>query len=362
MVTLLKNVECYTPEYIGKKDLFITCHKICKITAPGGLADQDSIAEVMDCEGLIALPGFIDQHVHIIGGGGEEGFASRIPEINFEEIVKAGVTTLCGLLGADGCTRTLEALYAKAKALELDGITTYLYAGSYAIPPVTFTGGITRDLILIDKVIGAGEIAISDHRSSQPETGELLKLAAQVHLGGLLSGKAGVLHLHVGDGKEGLAPVLKMAELSDLPKEMFVPTHVNRNPRLFRQAIEYCKAGGHIDLTAGEANGIPVPKAIRMLTEQNLDLSAVTVSSDANGSIPQGGTVNIQVLYEDVRDCILKEGIEPETALRLATVNVAKTLHLYPEKGTIREGSDADLLITDHDYRIQMVFAKGKRL
>lgn len=362
MITLLKNIACYAPEYIGKKDLFIACHKICKITSPGSLADQEPIADVIDCEGLTAFPGLIDQHVHIIGGGGEEGFASRIPEIRFEEIAAAGVTTLCGLLGADGCTRTLETLYAKAKALELNGITTYLYTGSYAIPPVTFTGSITRDLILIDKVIGAGEIAISDHRSSRPDTGELLKLAAQVHLGGLLAGKAGVLHLHVGDGKEGLAPVLKMEDHSDLPKEMFVPTHVNRNPRLFRQAMDYCRAGGNIDLTAGESNGIPVPKAIRMLAEQNPDLSTVTVSSDANGSIPQGGTVKIQVLYRDLRDCILEEGLDPETVIRLATVNVAKILHLYPQKGVIREGSDADLLITDHDYRIRMVFAMGKRL
>lgn len=362
MITLLKNIECYCPEYAGKKDILITCHKICKITAPGGLTGQEPIADVVDCEGLIAFPGLIDQHAHIIGGGGEEGFASRIPEIDFEEIIKSGVTTICGLLGADGCTRTLEALYAKAKALELSGITTYLYAGSYAIPPVTFTGSITRDLILIDKVIGAGEIAISDHRSSQPDTGQLLKLAAQVHLGGLLAKKAGVLHLHVGDGKDGLAPVLKLAELSDLPKEMLVPTHVNRNPRLFRQAMDYRRAGGHIDLTAGEANGIPVPKAIRMLVEQNPDLSTVTVSSDANGSIPQGGTVKIKVLYEDLRNCVLEEGLEPETAFCLATVNAAKTLRLYPQKGTIREGSDADFLITDHDYRIQMVFAMGKRL
>jgi beta-aspartyl-dipeptidase (metallo-type) len=270
------------------------------------------------------------------------------------------VTTLVGLLGADGITKSLESLLAKAKSLETLGITTFIYSGSYSLPAVTFTQNMLRDLVLIDKVIGAGEIAISDHRSSQPSISDLLKLASDTHLGGLIGGKAGVVHLHIGDGKSGLSPLLQLEHESDLPIEQFVPTHVNRNPELFEQAMEYCKNGGNIDLTAGETVGLPVPEALKKLLDSGIDVSRVTVSSDANGSIPGGGVSEIKALYSDIRNCVVNEGMNPETAFHFVTENVAKILKLYPKKGTLREGSDADIVLIDKDYHIQKLFCKGK--
>jgi beta-aspartyl-dipeptidase (metallo-type) len=128
------------------------------------------IDTIYECNGKLAIPGLIDQHIHITGGGGEKGPASRITEIASEEVLQAGVTTLVGVLGADSYTRSLENLLAKAKGLEAQGVTTYIYTGSYAIPPVTFTGSVARDLVNIEKVIGVGELAISDHRSTIPIT------------------------------------------------------------------------------------------------------------------------------------------------------------------------------------------------
>lgn len=356
---LLKNIECYSPEPCGKKDLLIASDKIEALVLPGSLSDNPLISTQLDCSGLFAFPGIIDQHVHILGGGGEQGFESRTKEIDVSDIRSSGVTTIVGLLGADGTTRTLESLYAKAKALEAQNITAYLYSGSYTVPPVTFTGNITRDLVLIDMVIGAGEIAVSDYRSSCPTLPELLRLASNTYLGGMLGKKAGVVHFHIGDGKDGLAPLKKILEQSDLPKEALVPTHTNRNPTLLKEAMDYCSAGGYIDLTAGETAGIAVPDAIHMLLNNGIDLSRVTVSSDAGGSIPSGGVAKNQALFDDLIACI-RSGISPTDAFRLATENVAKLLMLYPQKGTLREGSDADILIMDEKFRIRMLFSKGK--
>ena len=361
-MTLLQNVDVLTGPDAGRRDMLLAGQRIEKIRPAGEGAGLCRADEVIDCAGQCAFPGLIDAHVHIIGGGGEEGAASRVPEIDFGGIVTAGVTTLVGLLGADAVTRSLECLYAKAKALEAQGITTYLYAGSYSLPAVTFTGSLMRDLVLIDKVIGAGEIAISDHRSSQPDTRQLLQLASEVHLGGMLGGKAGVVHLHVGDGREGLGPLLALEEQSDLPKDEFVPTHVNRSPALFRQAVEYCRAGGHIDLTAGETAGIPVPRAVRSLMESGTDLSLVTVSSDANGSIPGGGAGKIGALYDDLRRGIVDEHLPAAAVLGLATVNAARLLKLVPRKGVIREGADADIVVADRSFHVQTVFAMGRRV
>ncbi len=362
MFKLLQNLDCYTPKHIGKNDILICGEKIYKIQPEIKYTDETLFEGIYDCTGLLAAPGLIDQHVHIIGGGGENGYASRIDEIDFKQVIQAGVTALVGLLGADSCTKSLDALYAKAKALESQGISTYLYSGSYSMPVITYTGSIVRDLVLIDKVIGIGEIAVSDHRSSHAGLERLLKAASDVHLGGLLGGKAGIMHLHMGDGKAGLAPVLQMIENSELPLGMFVPTHVNRNPELFRQAVEFCKSGGNIDLTSGETAGLSVPDAIERLVHAGSDLSKVTVSSDANGSIPNGGVGLMQTLYDDIIDCIRKKRINPELVFSLVSENVAKRLKLHPQKGVLCEGSDADILVMNSGYKIKQLISSGKIL
>jgi beta-aspartyl-dipeptidase (metallo-type) len=360
MLTLIKGAECYCPHYIGKNDILTVNDKIFKIQK--NIDNSVLIDKIINCDGLLAFPGIIDQHVHIIGGGGEQGFVSRITEIDIHEILLAGVTTVVGLLGFDGYTRSLYDLLAKARALEIQGITSYIYTGSYTLPPVTLTDNATTDIVLIDKIIGAGEIAISDHRSSQPSLSELLKLASEIHTGGLISGKAGVIHMHIGDGKFGLNPLLEVIDRSDLPYKEFIPTHINRNEALFKQGTEYCIAGGYIDLTAGESNGIAIPDAISNLIDKGSDFSRITVSSDANGSIPSGGTGKMKTLYDDIIRCIKNAGIKPEIIFRLITENVAKVLNIYPKKGTLSEGSDADILITDNNYNIKKLLCMGKLL
>lgn len=361
MLTLLKNLECYVPKHIGKNDIMICGDKIYKIQPHINYTDEYIYENIYDLDGMNAFPGLIDQHIHITGGGGEDGYQSRIPEIDAECIKNAGVATVVGLLGADSITRNPESLYSKAKSLEHEGITTYIYSGCYSVPPVTFTGDVVRDIVLIDKVIGIGEIAISDHRCSHNDIYTLMKLSSDAHLGGLLSGKAGIVHLHVGDGKSGLSPLFEIINKSDLPKEIFVPTHTNRNPALFTEAVQYCLGGGNIDLTAGETAGITVAAAMRRLLDAGADMSKVTISSDANGSIPGGGVSKISSLYDDIISCI-REGISPETAFAAVCENVARLLRLYPKKGTLSAGSDADVLITDKEYKIKALLCNGNML
>ena len=339
MFTILKNVDCYCPDHVGCKDIVVCGDKIVKISEPDEDKGLYAYGNVLECSSLFAFPGIIDQHIHLIGGGGESGPASRIDEINLEQILLAGVTTVVGVLGFDSYTKSLKSLLAKANTLEAKGLTAYIYTGSYAIPTVTITGTIAEDLILIDKIIGTGEIAISDYRSSQPTSNEFAQLSAQSNTAGLISGKAGVVHIHVGDGKEGLSPLLNLLDQTDLPKEIFVPTHVN--------------------LTAGEKKGLPVPEAIKMLIEQNIDLSRVTISSDANGSAGRE-VAKIQSLYDDVITGIVNENIPQTDMFRFVTENVAKVLKLFPTKGVLREGSDADILITDQAYQIQKLLCRGK--
>ena len=201
MLLIIKNTEAVTPQSSGVRDILIAAEKIAHIEDHIEL--PLSLAETIDGTGLIAVPGFIDGHVHITGGGGEGGFHTRTPELLVSDAVRGGITTIVGCLGTDGTTRSLAGLLAKARGLEAEGISTFICSGSYGVPLQTITGSIEKDLILIDKVIGVGEIALSDHRSSQPSIDEISRIAAEARRGGMLAGKSGVVNVHLGDGPRG---------------------------------------------------------------------------------------------------------------------------------------------------------------
>lgn len=374
MFKLVRNAEVYQPKYEGKKDILICSSKIIKV------ADSIDLpacleAKIIDGNGFKAVPGFIDQHVHISGGGGEGGPATRTPDIKISELTTAGITTAVGVLGTDGITRSMEALLVKAKALEDEGITTFVYSGCYSLPFKTLTGSIESDLILIDKVIGVGEIAISDHRSSQPNLDDLKKLAAHTRVGGLLSKKAGIVHLHLGEHPDGIKPLMDVVKTTGIPISHFMPTHVNRIRHLAEQSMEFIKMGGVVDLTADfyKTEELPdcmsIGDALRLFVENGIPLNHVCASSDANGSIPvfdeYENLISIDigranVLFKDIRNAIRDGIVTLEEGLSLITLNPAKALKLYPLKGTIRENSDADIILLDNKLNIHTVIAKGQ--
>ncbi|NLK88251.1 MAG: beta-aspartyl-peptidase [Clostridiaceae bacterium] len=367
MFKLLKNVELYTPEYAGKQDILIAFDKIAQISE--SIDTSMSLqAEIRDCSDMFAFPGFIDQHVHITGGGGEQGPKSIIGPLDAAELIKAGITTVVGILGDDGVGKSMQGLLMKARSLDADGLTAYTYTGNYGVPPVTITGRVLTDIAIIDKVIGAGEIAISDFRSSYPTRDELAKLAHEAVTGGMLGRKAGVVHLHVGDGKSGLQPLVDLLEATDFPVSMFVPTHLNRNKNLFEQALQYHSNGGSIDLTAGENtdDGISVPECLSRLINMGTGLENVTVSSDGNGSgagDSQTEVGSVMALFNDFRTAVMDNGLPLPQVLKTVTENVARVLKLYPAKGRIAVGSDADILMVGKASLMpEMLISRGNIL
>ncbi len=374
MFKLIKNVDVYTPYYEGKRDILTCNDKIIKIADSIGFP-ADFELETVDGSGFKAVPGFIDQHVHISGGGGEGGPATRTPDIRLTDLTTAGITTVVGLLGTDGVTRSLEALLSKAKALEDEGITTYIYCGSYTLPFKTLTGSVQSDLILIDKVIGVGEVAISDHRSSQPSLDDLKMLAAHTRVGGLLSNKAGIVHIHLGEYPDGIKLLMDILKTTGIPAKQFMPTHINRIRHLAEQSIEFIKLDGFVDLTSDfykteeKPECMSIGDTLKLYIEHGIPLDHVCASSDANGSMPvfdeNENLISIDVgraaaLFNDIKSAI-KDGIVTlAQGLSLITQNPAKALKLYPRKGTIKENSDADIVLLDSELNIHTVIAKGQ--
>lgn len=363
---VIKNIELYSPKYLGKKDVLISGGKIISIEDKIDL--NHSKLKVIDGEDKILTPGFIDQHVHITGGGGEGSFKTRAPEITLSKLTSNGITTVVGLLGTDGTTRSVENLVAKAKALKEEGVSVYVHTGSYEYPTVTLTDSVKRDIVFIEEIIGA-KIALSDHRSASITNDELKRVASDVRVAGMMSGKAGILVVHMGDGDKGLTPIFEVLDESDIPVKTIRPTHVNRKKELLDQSFEYAKKGGIIDLTCGIYDELSPKNVIKDAKEKNIPMENITISSDGYGSwskydekgnLVKIGVSSVDSLHKEFKDMVIENKFEIEDALTYITSNVAKALQLYPLKGAICENSDADMLILDKDLEIDTVISKGK--
>ena len=267
----------------------------------------------------------------------------RTRDVLLSDITRAGVTTVIGMLGTDCLTRDVETLVAKARALSSEGITAYALTGGYVVPPMTLTGPVARDIYFLDSVLGVGEVAISDHRSSQPTTTDLAKLIAESRQGGLLSDKAGTVVIHVGGGPGGMRPIVEVLTSTGIPATQVLPTHVNRSAEMLQEATDYALQHGAVDVTAGIApelgftGAIKPSRAIKHLLDAGVSVDRVTMSTDGNGNMPvhdADGTLirmdvaQVMTLYDQTRDLIQQEGVPIDVAILPVTDNVARAFRL----------------------------------
>ncbi len=367
---LIKNAIVYSPDLLGRKDLLIGGNKILKISDRIDIPDDQDI-EVFNADGHIVVPGLIDNHVHIAGAGGEGGPSTRTPEITLSRMFEGGVTTVVGCLGTDGLTRNVESVLMKAKSLKHEGASAWIWTGAYQVPTPTITGDLGKDIALIEEVIGVGEVAVSDHRSSCPTTDELIRIAAHARVGGMLGKKAGIVNIHLGDANNPFSPIHDAVKKSELKYTQFLPTHCNRNDYIFEDSKIYGKTG-YVDITTSawpyfKDEEIKPSTALKLLLQAGVPSGNITFSSDACGSLPgfddKGNLVKLEMGLPssnilELSDAVIKENIPLETALKVLTSNPATILKL-PGKGFISQGMDADLLFLDKCMNMIHLIAMG---
>jgi beta-aspartyl-dipeptidase (metallo-type) len=373
MFLLLKNANVFAPAPLGINDILICGEKIVAmaldlvVSVPGEF-------KTINLGGKVTVPGFIDGHAHLIGGGGEGGFATRTPEVAVGKLIEAGITSVCGLLGTDAATRHIASLYAKTKALRTEGISAWFFTGGYRVPSPTLTGDIGNDVTFLDACIGL-KTAISDHRSSQSTVDELARIASQARIGGMTAGKAGSVVVHLGDGDGHFDPLLGVVDQTEIPITQFIPTHVNRKRALLDAAKLWAKRGGYIDFTTG-IDAEPDPKgatktscSIAECLADGVALDRISMTSDGNGSLPEFDTLGnmtgltvagFETIPREFADLVETEKLGIEAALAPITINPASMLGIAAHKGQIKAGYDADILVLDDALAPDSVIARGK--
>ena len=376
MFVLIKNADVFAPEPLGISSILISHDKIAWLGKDFPAEKTLPDLEIIDAAGKIMIPGIVDGHVHVTGGGGEGGFATRTPELALSDMIKGGVTTVIGLLGTDDVTRSAGALIATTNAIRAEGMSAFAMSGSYQLPVKSLCGGVRDDIALIEPFIGVGEVALSDHRSSQPTFEEFMRLAAAARVGGMLSGKAGVVNVHLGDAPSGLDYLFRAAK-TEIPPSQFIPTHMNRNPELFKEACRYGAMGGYVDLTTSttpqflDEGEVECGRALSELLAAGVPARRISFSSDGQGSMPffdeagdfAGLTIGrVTSIFETFRSTVKNYDILFEDAVRVVSTTAADHCKLSG-KGHIKEGCDADLILMDAgSLELDTLFARGRKM
>ena len=356
MLTIIENGDVYAPEPRGRQSVLLVDSKVGVVGAVDRRAAERVGVEVavVDAAGCIVTPGFIDPHAHLLGASGEHGgLSTQTPMIVLSELVPHGTTTVVGLLGVDTTMKTMAGLLARVKGLKEEGISAYMWTGGYNVPPTTVMGSVREDIMFLDECVGTGEVAIADHRGLCPSVRELARLVLDTHVGGMLSGKAGRTHFHVGEDAQRLKRLRELVEGDYAVKpEMLYPTHVERSEALMDEAIALVGQGSYADVDVVEGD---LARWVRYYLDHGGDPARLTVSSDSGAASPGG-------LYEQICDCIVRHRMPVERVLPLVTSNTAAALKL-PAKGALAPGRDADVLVLRRDsFEVVHVFARGQRM
>lgn len=375
MFKLIKNGHVYSPADLGVKDILLWEDRVIKIgenlKIPEGFEGKE-----FDLSGKIIIPGIVDTHVHITGGGGEGGFTTRTSEITFEEIAEAGVTTLVGVLGTDGYARRVEDVLVKCMALREEGFDCYFLTGSYTFPITTMRGSVAEDIIFNEYCLGTGEVAHCDHRGSLMRYEEFTRLAADTRNGARLAGLKGVLNIHLGNYSDPADFFIRACEEDITFRPLIVPTHVTRKYDVFDSCLKFLEYGGQIDITAG-SDGDASQKSygsvegLEIIYKKYGTLDRVTMTSDGNGSAPiwdeLGNMIGMgkgssKVLLADLKKAT-KNGIIPfEETLRTMTTIPAAVYGLKNSAGTIVENGTANFAVLDENLDLVETILNGKRV
>ncbi len=350
MWILIENGEVYGPSPLGRQSLLVSGERIARV---GGVARREVEAlgieiQVVDAAGCIVIPGIVDPHQNPLGESSPHGLGERSALVRASDLAAGGVTTGVGCLGVDAGTTTMKALLARATVLREQGPDVHVWTGGSRVR-ATLLESACADLVTFADVIGTGEVA--DFHGSIRDPRALASLASDAYLGGTLSGKAGVTHLHL-EGREPAAPLLEAFDEQRVPADRIFVALRGPEPGLLDEAVRCARWGAYVGVGA---EGGKLEEWVSGYLDRGGNARRLVLFSDAPRAHPRS-------VLERVCALAGEPGWPLEAVLPWATSNPARMLGL-DDRGTIEPGRRADLVVLRRDpLRVVEVIARGRRV
>lgn len=412
---LIRNALVYTENHrFEKRDLRIVGDRIDgseadRITGSPEAPEEenrDAAAEkVIDAEGLYALPGLVDIHLH--GAAGFDLFDAdpasirRIAEFEAQN----GITAFCPAAMTCGEEKLKEILDAAAEygrtvetaasllGVRLEGpFLSPLKAG--AQDPKYIRRGDTAFFREIQERCG-GMIRVLDTAPEEPGNLEMiLELSEEVRISvahtaadydtAVEAFRAGARQLtHLYNAMPGIhhrapGPVIAALDMNagaaasqdqnaGVSAEL-IADGIHVHPAMVRFTFRNFGPGNMILISDSmRACGLPAG-------QYELGGQAVTVLEEPAGvsgskkkkavltDHPETLAGSVATLYDCLRCAVLEMGVPLPYAVRAASENPARALGVYGDYGTLSAGAFADIILADKDLNIRAVILKGKKI
>ncbi|WP_246504737.1 dihydroorotase [Microvirga antarctica] len=383
---------------LAKQDIALRGGKIATILEPG---TSVSATRVLDISGKHLLPGIIDVHFHVR--------APSHPErgtVNSETRAAAagGVTTIFEMPISNPCCNSSEvlvsrrdhfaaeavvnfALFGAPGALDSKGIEDMLAAGAVAFKIFTTASPPNRDaeflglalpgemeqyealrlvaksgsLLVVhaesepmmhhymEKELAAGHTDADAHVNSRPSIVEAVAIAKILTMARSVGARIHIAHV---TSKEALDVVRAFQAIgTDVSAETCPHYLLFTNDDVARVGVDakinppIRTAADREALWAGIADG-----TLSMVTTDHAPFSRRD-KENAKGDMLAAppGSPGIEFLLPMMLDAAARGKLDLKAAIDLITSNGAARFGIYPQKGAIREGSDADLVVVDLD-------------
>lgn len=369
---ILKNV-CFYNELFEKEvaDIEIENGRIKAIGVIDGAG--------RDMSGMLALPGFVDIHIHGAAGGDCSDASTESLEKISAYLAKHGVTSFCATsmtLGHDtlmDIAKTVRAYAGREAGAKIAGINLegpFIAMGKKgAQNPAYIRPGTVEEFNDIDSASGnmVRLITIAPEAFGSDDFISAVSKKCAVSIGHSAANAKEAQHAF--DLGASHATHLYNAMTPMTHREAGIAGTALDNDKVFCELI--CD-GGHVCPAVlrntfkilGENRACVISDSMRAAGlgtgEFELGGQKVYVHDGGRYAVLEDGTIaaSISNVFDEFKN-LLSYGIDLKTALKSCTINPARAIGADKEIGSIAPGKAADLVFTDGEFNIKEVYING---
>lgn len=367
---LIKNAKVYTMADAGVLESVSILVEEGKIKEIGKSLITPLDAEIIDAEGKLVFPGFIDAHCHLgmwedsLGFEGEDGNESTNPvtpelraldainpmDINFEEALEGGVTTVCT---GPGSANVISGQFVTIKT----------------------HGNRVDDMIIMEPAAMKSSFGENPKRTyhEREESPSTRMAIASIFRETFLRAKDYMEKLEESIEDPDKKPEFDMQMEALQPVisgELTIKAHAHRADDIFtairlakefnlKMTLEHCTEG-HLIADAIAAENMAAIVGPNFTTRSKIELK--NLSYESPGILQKAG-VKVAIMtdhpvipIQHLPFCAalaVKAGMDEMEALKAITINPAEILEIADKVGSIEINKDADIVIMDgHPFEL----------